>query len=328
MKEHPAHFGFDTTSMSYKAKWQKFGERDWEEIRDAWLANVPTFPSIGAPPDPGLEHLATLAAIGLPVGSAPYKLVPDVQGIRRLALWEAVFLFHKCSHIHLAAQRLGQQGMHSWCMFNAYHSAYLGARGIMELLGVALTRVGGRQAAIDLFIRGDSNTKKKAQQARRESGLPQFQEFLLVDLKSNLDQQDLWEGFQRVLKMSVIGCMDQGLRRELLGLSSGDITPPRNHFLYQAHFWPLADLVSDATLDEMDTLIGTHLDTTEEGFLLRLSFSVYRLFEQLMGDLSEHSPIIKTQFDGSRSWLNQAEPEFGRYRTFLAQTSLQTGATN
>lgn len=314
--------------MSYKAKWQKFGERDWDEIRDAWLANVPSFPSIGAPPDPGLEHLSTLAAIGLPDANPGYKLVPDVQGIRRIALWEAVFLFHKCSHTNLAAQRLGQQGMHSWCMFNAYHSAYLGARGIMALLGVALTRVGGRQAAIDLFIRGESNTKKKAQQARRESGLPQFQEFLLVDLKSNLDQQDLWEGFQRVLKMSVIACMDQELRRELLDLSSGHITPPRNHFLYQAHFWPLGDLISDATLEEMDSLIGTHLDAEEEGFLLRLSFSVYRLFEQLISDLSEHSSIIKTQFDGSRSWVDSAQPEFGRYRTFLSQCSLQSGAAN
>jgi hypothetical protein len=314
--------------MSYKAKWQKFGERDWEEIRDAWVADVPTFQSIGVPPDPGLEHLSTLAAIGLPDANPGYKLVPDVEGIRRIALWEAVFLFHKCSHTHLAAQRLGQQGMHSWCMFNAYHSAYLGARGIMALLGVGLTRVGSTQAAIDLFIQAESNTKKKEQQARRKSGLPQFQEFLLVNLKSNLDQQDLWEAFQRVLRTSVIACADQQLRRELLDLSSGNITPPRNHFLYQAHFWPLADLISDATLDEMDTLIGTHLDTTEEGFLLRLSFSVYRLFEQLMGDLSEHSPIIKTQFEGSRSWRDQAEPELGRYRMFLAQTSLQTGATN
>jgi hypothetical protein len=86
--------------------------------------------------------------------------------------------------------------------------------------------------------------------------------------------------------------------------------------------------MSDATLEEMDSLIGTHLDAAEEGFLLRLSFSVYRLFEQLMSDLSEHSPIIKTQFDGSRSWVDSAQPEFGRYRTFLTQCLLQSGAAN
>ncbi len=314
--------------MSYKAKWQKFGERDWNEIRDAWLANIPTFPSIGAPPDPGLEHLSTLADVGLPEANPGYKLVPDVEGIRRMALWEAVFLFHKCSHTNLAAQRLGQQGMHSWCMFNAYHSAYLGAKGIMALLGVGLTRVRGTQAAIDLFIQAESNTKKKAQQARRASGLPQFQEFLLVNLKSNLDQQDLWEGFQRVLSKSVIPCIDQELRQELLDLSSGDITPPRNHYLYQAHFWPLGDLISDATLEEMDRLIGTQLNAAEEGFLLRLSFSVYRLFERLMSDLSEHSPIIKSQFDGSRSWAESAQPELGRYRSFLSQIASEAGAAN
>lgn len=229
--------------MTYKAKWQNFRERDWDEIRDAWLASVPTFPGIGAPPDPGLEHLSTLIAIDLPV------------------------------------------------------------------------------------IRPDSKTKQKAQQARRATGLPQFEEFRIVRLPS-LEQRYLWEAFQRVLRMSVAQCLDKGIRQELLNLSYESISPPRNHFLYEAHFWPLGDLMSDASVEEMDSLIGTELDTGDEGFLLRLSFCVYRLFEQLMSDLAEQSPVIKIQFDGSRSWVDSAEPEFGRYRTFLSQSSSEAGAIN
>ncbi len=313
--------------MTYKAKWQNFRERYWDEIRDAWVANVPNFPGIGAPPDPGLEHLSTLIAVDLPDANPGYKLVPDVQGIRRIALWEAVFLFHKCSHTNLAAQRLGEQGMHSWCMFNAYHSAYLGARGIMALLGVAVPRLKGAQTAIDLFIKPESKTKQKAQQARREAGLPQFEEFRIVRLPS-LEQRYLWEAFQRVLRMSVAPCLDAGLRQELLNLSYQSFSPPRNHFLYEAHFWPLGDLMSDAPVEEMGSLIGTELDTGDEGFLLRLSFCVYRLFEQLMSDLAEQSPVIKTQFDGSRSCVDSAQPEFERYRSFLSQIAPQAGATN
>jgi hypothetical protein len=313
--------------MPYTAKWQKLGEREWDEIRDAWLADVPNFPSIGAAPDPDLEHLSTLIAVDLPDANPGHKLVPDVPGIRRIALWEAVFLFHKCSHTNLAAQRLGQLGMHSWCMFNAYHSAYLGARGIMALLGVALPLL-NRQIAIDLFIKPETKTKQKAQQARRMRGLPQFEEFRLILIPGVVGQTDLWEAFQRVLKKSVAPCLDKGIRQELLKLHHESISPPRNSFLYEAHFWPLADLMSDATVEEMDSLIGTVLEAGDEGFLLRLSFCVYRLFEQLMSDLAERSPVIKTQFDGSRSWVDSTQPEFGRYRSFLSQIASQVGATN
>lgn len=123
--------------MTPERKWDKIVRRNWEQIRDAWLDHVPTFSSIGAIPDPGLEHLAALLTSNIPeIKDAPARF-QDMEGMRRNALWEAVFLFHKCSHTHLAAQRLAGRGMHSWCMFNAYHSAYLGAKGIMALLGVA-----------------------------------------------------------------------------------------------------------------------------------------------------------------------------------------------
>ncbi len=313
--------------MPYTAKWQKLCERRWDEIRDAWLADVPNFPSVGAPPDPDLEHLSTLRAVELPDANPGHKLVPDVQGIRRTVLWEAVFLFHKCSHTNLAAQRLGQLGMHSWCMFNAYHSAYLGARGIMALLGVALPHV-GTQIAIDLFAQPDSRTQQKAQQTRRMRGLPQFEQFRIVRIPGVVGQTDLWEAFQRVLKKSAAPCLDTGIRRELLNVDHESISPPRNSFLYEAHFWPLGDLMSDATVEEMDSLIGTELSAGDDGFLLRLSFCVYRLFEQLMSDLSEHSPVIKTQFDGSRSWAESAQPEFGRYRSFLSQITSEARAIN
>ena len=241
-----------------------------------------------------------------------YDRFPDVPGLRTNTLWEAVFLFHKCSHINLAAQRLGQQGMHSWCMFNAYHSAYLGARGIMALLGVALPNLRGKQAAIDLY---PEPLRKKT---IRPLGSPQFEEFLVVRLPP-LDQRHLWEAFQRVLRMSDTPCCDPALRQALLDLSYEAIPPPRNHFLYQAHFWPLDDLISDAVLEDLMSLFGTELDAETQGFLLRLSFSVYRLFEQLMTDLAEYSAVIKKQLNASRCLSNSELPELDCYRNFLSQ---------
>jgi hypothetical protein len=137
--------------MSLRAKWQNLGKRKWDEIRDAWLADIPSFASIGMRPDPGLERLAPLLAVDHPKAPIGHLRLADVAGLRTNALSEAVFLFHKCAHTHLAAQRIGQQGMQSWCLFNAYHSAYVGARGLLTLLGAPLPNLAGRQVVLDLF---------------------------------------------------------------------------------------------------------------------------------------------------------------------------------
>jgi hypothetical protein len=238
--------------------------------------------------------------------------------LRPLTLWEAVFLFHKCSHTHLAAQRLGRQGMHSWCLFNGYHSAYLGARGIMSLLGVALPELNSRQVAIDLYPPAQ---KKKTVRAL---GSSRFQEFIIVPLPL-LDQRDLWEIFQRVIRMCDATCWDTGLREELLDLPHEQITRPRNRFLYRAGYWPLSDLTSDMQPSDMAGFFGTELDTEDPGFLLRLSFAVYRLFEQLMSDLAGYSGVIRQQLDASRCLLDPEVPELGWYRDFLSQADARAG---
>ena len=290
-------------------------------MRDAWMADIPEFPVPGAPPDPGLEHLSPLQVINIPEVGAPPVRVRDVDGIRRNTLWEAVFLFHKCAHANLAAQRLGQQGMHSWCMFNAYHSAYLGAKGIMELLGVALPNLDGKQVAIDLFPQPEKLPKKVAGRLRAS---PQFHDFLVIRLKP-IDQSELWEAFQRVLRITTADCIDMSLSKELMGIPYGKFSPPRNHFLYQAHFWPLDDLMADAALEEMNDLFGVELDIKEKGFLLRLGFSVYHLFEQLMTDFGEQSAVINNQIGESRFFSESELPELGTYKKFRSQITAQPG---
>ena len=305
--------------MSLKHEWKHIRKRSWKNLRDVWMADIPEFPVPGAPPDPGLEHLSPLQAIDIPVVGDPPVLVQNVDGIRRNALWEAVFLFHKCAHANLAAQRLGQQGMHSWCMFNAYHSAYLGAKGIMELLGVALLNLDGKRVAIDLFPQPKNLSQKAAVRLRTS---PQFHEFLVIRL-GYLGQSELWEAFQRVLRITSADCIDESLAKELKSIPYGKFSPPRNHFLYQAHFWPLDDLMSDATFEKMNNLMGTELHAEEQGFLLRLSFTVYRLFEQFMSNLGEYSAVIKEQVGESRCLSDSELPVMGCYRNFLSQIGTQ-----
>ncbi|HTC46793.1 MAG TPA: hypothetical protein VK722_05700 [Candidatus Aquilonibacter sp.] len=204
-------------------------------------------------------------------------------------------------------------------MFNAYHSAFLGAKGLMALLGVTVPKINGNQLAIDVF---PEPTKKKRGPTKTA---PDFQEFVIVRLAGLLEQRHLWEAFQRVLNMTEAKCWDTALRQELLDLDFEKITPPRNHFLYKAHYWPLYDLMKDGVVSDFDKLFGIELDVDEQGFLLRLCFSVYYLFDQLMHDLAGCSSPIKQQIDGSRVFGSAGLAVVNCYANFVSQIAM-TGA--
>lgn len=287
------------------------GGRSWDRIRDSWLSHIPEFAHPGARPDPGLENLASLQQITLPESRGQFS---DAPGLRTNLLSEAVFLFHKCAHTHLAAQRLGTQGMHSWSMFNAYHSAYLGARGIMALLGIGLPYLAqGGQLLIDVHPEPSSKKDKR----RLIVGSWVFDQFLLIRLGGGLDQSGLWSAFQRTLNVSTVSCWKGRAYDELLDLPD-EITRPRNAFLYKAAFWPGEDLLADGSEEDFANLAGTDLSTGERGFLLRLSYDVYWLFDQLINDLADASGPIRAQINGSRILNNPNVPELACYNTFIA----------
>lgn len=297
--------------MSLRPKLQNVEKRRWTDIRGAWLASVPNFPSVGAPPEPGIEGLTGLNELSLPENKDTFG---DCEGLRRNALWESVFLFHKCAHSHLAAQRLGSAGMHSWCMFNAYHSAYLGAKGLMGLLGVSIPELRGAQVLIDLFPSPQSKKDQKA----LDAGHWEFNTFRLVRLP-HLDHRNVWECFQRVLNMSEVPCWDDNLCAELLELAHESIAKPRNKYLYRSAFWPGPDLVADTLDPDFLEFANAQLDVDDEGFLLRLAFSVYRLFDQLIGDLAKVSGPIRTQVEQSRITGAPEADELTCYNAFVAK---------
>ena len=285
--------------------------RHWGDIRDAWLNHVPVFPTAGAAPDPGLERLEPLQRVSI---QDQRERMLDVPGIRTNLLWEAVFLFHKCAHAHLASQRLGHKGMHSWSMFSAYHSAYLGARGVMALLGLGLPKCGdGAQLLVDVY---PPPTTKREQKAL-ERGAYRFEEFVVYRLP-RLDQQDVWDAFLRTLRVSDVEVWDSTLRSELTDLNYNDITRPRNAILYKAAHWPAADLVADGASTDFDLFFSDPLSPDDRGFLLRLSCNVYRIFEELIGDLAALSGPIKLQLDESRIYHSPQADELSHYNTFLA----------
>lgn len=144
-----------------------------------------------------------------------------------------------------------------------------------------------------------------------------FDEFLLVRLKGGLEQLELWNAFQRVINVSKVSCWKGRAYDELLRMPD-EVTKPRNAFLYRAAFWPGDDLLVDGNKEEFASLVGTELSTEQKGFLLRLSYDVYWLFEQLINDLADASGVIREQVGDSRIMGAPKVAELACYNAFLA----------
>ena len=244
------------------------------------------------------------------------QTLPDLLYLRANVLAEAVFLFHKCAHAHLAAQRLGTRGMHSWSLFNGYHAGYIGARGIMALLGIGLPGrlpVAG-QFLIDVFPKPSAQRDVRLLAANAYS----FSDFRIVHFKTPFSQEELWAAFLRVLRTARVGCWSGRAFEEMRTLSeNARITRPRNAILYGATSWPLDDLLKDRNEADFLALVLTEFDAKEAGFLLRLSYNVYRLFEALMKDLAIDVGPVRVELDESRVAKDPTTLDLATYNGFV-----------
>mgnify|MGYP001572503202 CR=1 FL=1 len=270
--------------MSFRASCQHIKGRSWTNIQEKWIEAVPTIHPPGAKPDPGISRLQTL--IDVKDGLAHGDLVIEVAGLRANALWEAIFLLHKAAHVVRAAQKHAENGFRSWSLFDGYHGAYLAARAVMGLLGVATPNLDGQQVLLDLFPEQPARKQYKGKPLIRYS--PHHFRFLKIP---QLEQRHLWELFQRVLRQTVADCWNKDSVTALLGLQCEEISRKRNPYLYNSIFWPLDDLHVEShdaffcrpVRGERNELI---LSTDHEAFLLELCFVILNLGLDLLSNLS------------------------------------------
>lgn len=294
--------------MADKARWQQISRRRWEDISPVWIDVASTIPKLVAKPEPGLEKLPGLLALG----NEPLGLHEDVSGLRMQTFWDAAYLYTKCDHAKVAAERLAGAGMASWAMFNAYHSAYLGARCMLWLLGVPLPNLAGRQVLLDLFPEEDSKVRK-----RRGNRPLVYETFLLKNI-DKLDQRAVWDCLQRVMRISSVGCWDSGLIDKIKRIDSASLTPPRNHFLYKAGYWIFDDLVHDMPAGYQWMVLSDPISTIDKSFLLWLCFAVHRVLTELLQDLMQSSLLIEKCIAATRTQLSANSDIEEPYRAFCA----------
>lgn len=286
--------------MSIERALSVIGARHWDEIKGSWVSHMGSIPSKLEPPDPGLEKLRPLQTAEL----QDRETFADLPGVRANALAEALFLYHKAAHAQLAVARLSGAGMTSWSMFNAYHSAFLNAKAVMALLGVAFPKIQGGDCVLDIFPVPDKRRNNK--QWKMKSS---YDSILYAKLPGRLDQRYVWQALKRCTAMTMGAWDGMKIVDSMKALNWERVTPPRNKFLYTPAFWPaLGDLTDDITDAGWDGLLQGGLDPESTGFLLSLSFEMCQMSGWLFGDIAKDSNLFAKLISPAR-WPDPAVAE-------------------
>jgi len=276
---------------------QRLRGRDWQSIKEAWLLQPPNFPEPGQMPELSSDEILDFVGI-----EAPTELVriAAADGVRPAVLSEAICLFLKARHAESAAHRLRDEGLITWSLFNYYHSAYLGAKGIAYLLGITFpSDAKNRQYVLDIFAEPLSHKNGKRIAASN------LVDFMAIPIEGRLDQHQLWAWFQRGINSTRSAPWDKGIVGKIERIKpSRTITRPRNSLLYRTNFWIAQDLVALSSVPPEGSEAYEFAPGAEQFFYL-LNGHVSELFTSLMNDLSSISPAIARQMNAALPLPNQ-----------------------
>ena len=273
-----------------KPQLQRLKGRDWDALREAWLSYIPPFSGLGAIPDQSSDDLLDVQ------GFSPSLHQPErtsqVAGVRSSVLSEAICLYQKAKNTNYAARHLHDRGLETWSLFNYYHSAYLGAKGIMYLLGVTVPLLNNKRWILDVFAAPENDRSGK--KIKPDS----LTDFMSIPLPG-LDQHQLWAWFQRVLASTRSAPWDRELAKDihLIG-ASRDMTRQRNGLLYRPPFWIASDLLQPlAVPSAIPETYG--LDADDPEFLSSLCGHVHLIFDSLLQDLGKLSLPVRLQMEAA-----------------------------
>lgn len=269
-----------------KSDLQRLRGRDWAALREVWLSYIPSAASEDESAESPSESLLEVQGYAPPTERVTRS--EQVVGVRASVFSEALTLFRKAKHTLGAATRLQNEGFQTWSRFNYYHSAYLGAKSVMYLLGVTTPRLLGKSWLVDVFA--PPHDFRSGKKIKPES----LTDFMAIPIPG-LDQHQLWAWFQRTVAATRSAPWDPKSARALHLISTTrDITRPRNHLLYSPTFWIAEDLVQ-LRFDERVGTITYDLDVDSPDFFIHLCHHVQGILDTLFDDLASLSLPVRRQ---------------------------------
>ncbi len=213
---------------------KKIDERDWESIKNKWLAYIPTIVTPGAAPAIELKKffgLQDLYSKTAAANKAPY--FEEVVSLRGAVLWEGLYLTHKAIHVTGSAILHLDNGITSWSLTNAYQSSFFAVKAIMSLLGISFPQL-SKPFMIDCFPKGEELSRSQLKKGR----VPKTElKFLIFNDLSHVEH---WEVLQRILFVSTIDCWDDDVIEYLKSMPAEKFVEERNNLHYVNSYWTIA----------------------------------------------------------------------------------------
>ncbi len=229
--------------MAFENDIKRIDHRNWEDVRNKWLSNIPLYNYSGEIPEHELFEFNGLDEIYRKTNQTPGEYKSEVPNLRSEVLREAIFFIHKATHVCGTAIIHLENGVLSWAISSAYQSSFFALKGILGLVGLSFPRI-NKSLMIDCFPEEEQLSRNKLKQ-----GIVPKKELKFVIL-SELTHKHLWQIFQRVLRVSKISILEEKVITFLINLDVEEFSKQRNALHYKNNYWLFPKDLFERVYDE------------------------------------------------------------------------------
>ena len=225
---------------NFEKKIKRLSKKDWAELRSFWLSHIPEIESLGQEPVEALEQDERLRQGADLVGdTGERRFNPDVSPASQLFL-ESIFVVCKAVRVFCEAARQVENGLPTWSISTAHHSAMFALRGFLGLCGIAYLEIDNR-----FFLMDVRPAEPKGHRQRSSVYIVDTNEIQLVKVPQ-MRHREWWGIYQRILRTSAatFGCWRYPVDMELARGGTGVLSRHRNNLHYRL-VWFYDDLLGD-----------------------------------------------------------------------------------
>lgn len=289
----------------WESKIKKIFPRSWDELKERWLDYIPDFGESGCAPEQEItDSITFLSEVEKIKNNQPHSVSDDMPEVRSATIHQGIFLLHKAANVIAASQIHIREGIKSWSLSSAYQAAFFSMKAVLHFLGAIVIQVPERgYFLIDLW----SEEVAKKSRIRTRS----YRVIKIIKAK-RFEHQQMWALFQRMLRVTKFA--EKIITAEniasMQSLKITDFARQRNRLHYKTT-WIFEDIHSyifdqDFGVFNNDLSDGSALeDPNRDDFSLALGFILVRMGCQMLLDIAELSPPIKSELNLLSLWFDK-----------------------
>lgn len=280
--------------------------RDWETVREQWLAYVPDITPSGSPPVlplasvPGLAEYADAAA-----NKRTIRISGEQNALRISLLWEGIYVLHKASHVIAAAGLQANQGLCTWSLSSFYQGGLFAAKAVLSLMGLGFPEFKGKTLLVDIWPE-----ESPEQRRLRKRGFVPPPEAQLTHVPSRFDHHATWYALLRLVRTCRADIWPAEYVSALRLMKVGQMSDQRNAIHYRPAYWTFDDLHSPQSIIEFfhlerDANGSIFVEPEREDFSLVLAVIVLHMalllfdsLQQLTKDLGSEFALVRSALQG------------------------------